>query len=229
MMNELSETIAAAWTSLPPILAATLSLVIGWLAAFALRLLVSGFLGLVRFDHLSERTGFSEFLRKGGAKYSPSKLVGTIAYWIVILVALYQASSALEPRIAQSLADKAIEMLPGLFAAFFVVVLGTVLVSFLANFALTIARNAGIPSATLIGRSIKLIGIILIVTVALEQIGLGKTILSTMLLLLFAALAFGTALAFGLGSVELARGAMQKFLRNLKERERGSKGSDLEG
>ena len=108
-------------------------------------------------------------------------------------------------------------------------VVGGILVAFLANFATTIARNAAMPHAALLSRSIKGVGYLIIATVALEQAGLGQTALSTMFLLLFGAAAFGLALAFGLGGKELARGAIERFLRNLRERERGSRGGDLEG
>jgi hypothetical protein len=178
---------------------------------------------------LSEKTGFTEFLRKGGVKYSPSKLIGSIAYWLVVLTALFQASKAMDVRIAEALTERAIALFPSILAAAFIAILGAVLVSFLANFVMTIARNAGVTNARIISRSIKLVGDLIVVTIALEQVGLGRTVLSSMFQLLFAALVFGIALAFGLGGKDLARDAMQRFIRALQERGRGPKGTDMEG
>ena len=50
-----------------------------------------------------------------------------------------------------------------------------------------------------------------------------------MLLMLFGALVFGLALAFGLGCKDIARSSMERWLRELRERERMTKGTDLEG
>lgn len=228
-MSALAETLVGLWEALPSAVAAALVLLSGWLAALLLRLLVSGLLGLLRFDRLSERAGLAEFLRKGAVTYSPSKLAGAIAYWIVILAALYRAALELDVGIAAALADKAKGLLPSLLAAVFVAVVGAILVSFLANFTLTIARNAGTPHAPLISRSIRATGDILVVSLALEQLGLGGTVLSTLLVILFAAVALGLALAFGIGGADLAKGALQNLLRNLRERARSDKGGDLEG
>jgi hypothetical protein len=228
-MNEAIETMGAAWNSMPQWILAILTPLLGSLLAIALRFAISRLFGLVKFDRLSEKAGFTEFLRKGAIKYSPSKLIGSIAYWIVIIVTLFQTAKVLDIRIARAIAEKAIELFPSLLAAIFVAVLGFILVSFLANFVNTIVRNAGGPHARLIARAIRAVGNLVVVTLSLEQMGLGQTVLSWMFLLLFGAVAFGTALAFGLGSVDMAKQAVQRLIRNLEERERGPKGGDLEG
>jgi hypothetical protein len=228
-MNEILSTIGGIWESFPAPLTAFITLIAGWMGAIIIRIVVSGVLTLARFDRLSEKAGISEFLRKGGVKFSPAKLVGLFAYWIVLLAALFAVSRALDVRIANALFDRVVEMLPSLLAAIFIVIAGAVIISFLATFVMTIARNAAIPNAPLVSRSIKLVGNILVVTIALDQVGLGKTIISSMFQLLFGAFVFGVALAFGLGCRDLAKDAAQKFLRNLRERERASKGADLEG
>jgi len=228
-MNEILQVVRSVREALPAFVVAALSLLLGWLAAVSLRFLVSRVLAAVKFDAFSDKTRLTEFLRTGGVGYSPSKLVGSIAYWLVLLVALFQASKAMDVRIAQALTDRVVELFPSLFAAAFIAILGAVLVSFLATFVMTIARNAGVPNAKLVSRAIKLVGDLIVVTIALEQVGLGQTVLSSMFQLLFAAVVFGLALAFGLGSKDLARGAMERFIRALRERERESKGTDLEG
>jgi hypothetical protein len=70
---------------------------------------------------------------------------------------------------------------------------------------------------------------VLVLSLALEQLNLSRSLLTSLFQILFAAAAFGTALAFGLGCKDIARDAMLRFLRNLREKERAEKGSDLEG
>jgi hypothetical protein len=47
--------------------------------------------------------------------------------------------------------------------------------------------------------------------------------------ILFAALVFGLALAFGLGCKDIARDAAMRFLQNLREKRRTDERADLEG
>jgi hypothetical protein len=68
-----------------------------------------------------------------------------------------------------------------------------------------------------------------VLSLALDQLNLSRSLITTLFQILFAAAAFAAALAFGLGCKDLARDAMQRLLRNLREKERAEKGSDLEG
>ncbi len=200
---------------------------LGWFAALLARFALSRFLKLVRFDSVSEKTGFSEFLRKGSVSYTPSSLVGRIAFWIVLLAALFQVSRIMDISVVNAVFDQAMSWVPSFLAALFIAIIGSILVSFFANFAGTLAGNAALPNARLLVRLIKYGGNLIVVVIALDQVGFGRSIVNSMFLLLFAALSFGTALAFGLGCKDIARDAFLKFMRNLREREH--RGTDLEG
>ena len=76
---------------------------------------------------------------------------------------------------------------------------------------------------------VKIAGYILVAGLALTQVDLGRTLISTMVQILFAAVAFGLALAFGLGCKDLARDAASRWLQNLREKRRSDGRSDLEG
>ncbi|MCX7024788.1 MAG: hypothetical protein NT080_09235 [Spirochaetes bacterium] len=228
-MKEIIDTVAAAWASLPSMVVALLTLPAGWLFALLSRFLVAGFLSLLGVDRIAKRTGAAEFLRKGGVEYSLSRLVGVLAYWAVLVAVLVRLAIILDVRLVASLYERVVELFPSLLAAVLVVAIGAVIVGFLANFAMTIARNAASRHPQAIGRAIKWAGNALVILIALDQVGLGRSILSTALLVLLAAASFGAALAFGLGCSTMAKEAATRFLRELRERDRGGKGSDLEG
>jgi hypothetical protein len=229
MMSDILDRIASAWAALPVPVSALIVLILGWVGARAIRFIVTKLLQLIRFDKFSSRTGLSEFLRKGKVKYSPSKLAGAIIYWIALLVVFLQVARILDQDIYNALSGKLIQFLPNIAAGILIAVVGYLVVSFVANFVLTIALNASVHSARLLSRVIKWLGVIIVVTMAMEQIGLGRSIVEFIFQILLAALAFGSALAFGLGCKDMARDALQKIIRNLREQERGSRGSDLEG
>ena len=228
-MNEIYKQAGAVWASLPPLLSALLLLLFGLLAAAALRFLVSKSLYVLRFDKLSDKLGVTEFLRKGKSNYTASRLAGAFVYWIVLLAAFLEVAKILDMGIYLAISEKLTHALPNLIAGVFIAIVGSLIVSFLANFVLTIALNASLSYARLLSRAIKWLGIIVVVTVSLEQAGLGRSIVEFTFQIVLGATLFGTALAFGLGCKDMAAGLFRRFLDNLREKERAAKGSDLEG
>jgi hypothetical protein len=192
--------------------------------AFLLRLLCWKLLPLIRFDVLCARIGISEFLRKGQVNRQLSRLVGTFMYGVVLIATFFQVCRQLDIEVVTSFSRQIAGSVPYILAAFFIVVVGLVVVSFIGNFVMTVARNAAYPPARLLARAVKITGIVLVLSLAFEQLDLSRSLITTLFQILFAA-----ALAFGLGCKDLARDAMQRFLRNLREKERAEKGPDLEG
>jgi hypothetical protein len=228
-MNEVLARLGALWGGAPLPLRVLGLLALGLLGATVLRFLVTSLLHLVRFDRMSERTGIADFLRKGNAKYTASRLVGALLYWLVVLFTLLRVLALIDYGTYLELTGRLARALPSLVAGLMILVIGGLLVSFFANFLLTIALNASFPNARLFSRAVKYLGYAVVASAAVEQVGLGQSIVQFIFEILLGAAAFGTALAFGLGCKDLARDAMQRFLRNLREKERGGKGPDLEG
>lgn len=228
-MNEVLDFLQKGWAGFPTWFQALLVLLCGVAGAFLGRFLVSAFLKLIRFDRLNDRIGVSEFLRKGGVVYTGSRLVGAGVFWIILITAFLETSRLLDITLITSVFAKFNTMLPGILAAILVTVVGLVIIGFIGNFTVTIARNAGFVHARLLGKAIRYIGFVLVGIVALEQIEVGAGIFGTVLLILFAALSLGLALAFGLGCKDMARDAAQKALRVIRENNRASSKSDLEG
>lgn len=228
-MSDLLAKIGAIWISLPTALRALVLLGGGWLGAKLVRQALTWILGLVRFDRMGDKTGFSEFLRKGNAHYTPSRLVGVLAYWLTLMAVFMEMLRILDPGIHTAFSGQIAKALPDLAAAIVIVVVGSLLASFLSNFILTIALNSSMPNARILAKVVKYLGVSIMVTLGLEQAGLGRSIVEYIFQILFAAVCFGAALAFGLGCKDLARDSMRRFISNLKERDRDRQGTDLEG
>lgn len=226
---DIADSIGSFFNAMPPIGGAFLIFILGWAAAHFVRFLVPKLLSLLRFDRVSEKTGIAGFLKKGNIDYTPSKLVGVLLYWFLMIIVLSNTVARLDKGAASSISVWIGSALPRTLAAGIIVVIGAVVVTFLANFFITIAKNAAVHNPVLIGKAIKYIGFIIVATMALEQLGLGQTIVSTIFILLFAAIAFGLALAFGLGCKDMARKYAEEFIRNIQEKERMKHGTDLEG
>jgi hypothetical protein len=226
---DLNAAITGFFDALPPIVGAIVIFAAGWLVAKLVRFVLPKMLGVLRFDRLSEKAGIAGFLKKGNVAHPPSQLLGILAYWFVMIFTLSSTVARLDESAAKSFSLWISSVLPRTITAGIIVVIGVVVVTFLSNFIVTIARNAAIHNPGMIGRVIKPAGFLVVATMALEQLGMGQTIISTIFLLLCAATALALALAFGLGCKDLARKYFEDFLRNIKEKERMKRGTDLEG
>lgn len=214
--------------SLPPAVAALLTLLLGLLLALLLRRLAVRTLDTARFNALCSRTGISEFLRKGNVPHSPGRLTALLLSWGVVLVAVLVALHLVGLGLVATMATRLEAALPALITGVCVLVLGYAIVAFTANVIRTVARNAASPYADLYAGAVRWLGILLILGVAVEQVGMETKLISAVLQIVLAAAAFGLALAFGLGCKDLARETAQHVLQNLRERHRQA-GSDMEG
>ncbi len=74
-----------------------------------------------------------------------------------------------------------------------------------------ISARSDIPSGQVLGQAIRYSLLLLVVVLALDELGVQTTILTTLIIVAVAAIALGLALSFGLGNRQLARGIMAGF------------------
>jgi hypothetical protein len=214
----------------PKVAIGLILLIVGLVLAILLRLLVTKLLELIRFNTLSDKTGVTEFLRKGQINYTPSKLIGNIIFWIIIILILFFIADIAGIKILGATIDKIVNSFPNIFGAFITLIIGSLIIIFISNFVQTIANNAAFPHANILSRAIKWIGVIFVLILSFENLNIGSKILGSTFLIVLASMAFGIALAFGIGCKDIARDLMEKVLQDLKERsKKGPKGPDLEG
>lgn len=223
------EDLNAYVSALPGWLIAMILIVAGWIAAVFTRFVVARLLTLLHFNQLCERTGTGSFLRKGEVAFLPAELVGRGVYWVILIGALMEAARLLDIGVATEFRQRIVAGLPALLSAFLVLIVGLLVVAFLSGFVRTVTRNAGSPYANLWSRITRWVGVILVLTIALEQAEIRGSILAGVIQILAAAIAFGMALAFGLGCKDMARNAMEKLIADVKERHRESSRPDMEG
>jgi hypothetical protein len=217
-MQSFLDFVMATWSGAPAIARGFAVLLVGWLGALLTKAIVRGLLALLRFDRFADKVGLGAFLEKGKVAYRPAKLVSVLFYWLALVMVFIIASRTLDIAAVNRITDSLVDALPSLFAGIFVIIIGIVIVTFLANVIETIARNAAIGDARAVARISRYIGFAAIFLLASDQLGLSQGLLTTFLVIAFAAIALAFAIAFGLGSVDLAREAMQNLLKTLHDR-----------
>jgi hypothetical protein len=197
---------------LPRVLLAVVILIAGWLLAKAVRFAVVRTLRAVNFNVVTEKAGIDAFLRQGGGDVDTIRVLGALAYWLVILAALMIASNSLELAYVTELIGRIVLFVPKVIVAVVVLVFGAYFARFVAMALATYLANIGVRDAALFGRIAQYAIMAFVVLIALDQLGLGDIIRQTFLIVV-AAVAFGLAIAFGLGGRRRARELIERWTR----------------
>ncbi len=218
VMDSVREILTRVGVFIPRLIGVLLILVIGWLIAKLIETVIVRVLKLVRLDTLSERSGTSNFLAKGGIKYTLSELLGVLIYWLMMLIVFMTALNALQWTVAAELLNKVVAFIPNIIVAIFVLVIGMFVSAVLAGIVRTAASNAGIKQARLLGQITQAVVVIFAAVIALEQLNIGKIIIASAVQIVLAALGLGLAIAFGVGCKDIAGKYVSDLIKKLREK-----------
>ena len=205
---------------LPNILAAIVILIAGWIVARLLRAAVGRGLRVIRFPVLTAKAGIDDFLKTGGVEKSTTDVVAILVYWLVMLIVLVAAVTALQLDAASIVLNQILFYIPNIIVAVIVVAVGLYAANFVSALVRTAVANAGIEQSEFVAAISRYAMIIFTFAIALEQLGIGREIVTNGFLVLLGAASFAAALAVGLG----ARDVVARYLEELmkKREERGS-------
>jgi hypothetical protein len=192
-----------AW--LPALLGALAILVIGYFVAKVVSGLVWRGLHRAGFDRTLHGGQGGSLVQK--LTSSPSKLVGTVAFWAIMLGTISLAVSVLGIEALTAFVAAIYAYLPNVLAAVLIfLVAGAVS----AGVAALATRTMG---GTALGKIVATAAPILVMTIAtfmiLDQLMIAESIVTITYAGLVGAIALGTALAFGLGGRDVARELLQ--------------------
>lgn len=192
-----------AW--LPALLGALAILVIGYFVAKVVSGLVWRGLHRAGFDRTLHSGQGGTFVQK--LTSSPSKLVGTVAFWAVMLGAISLSVAVLGIEALTDFVAAVYAYLPNVLAAVLIFLVAGAISAGVAGLA---RRTMG---DTPLGRIVATAAPILVMTIAtfmiLDQLMIAESIVTITYAGLIGAIALGSALAFGLGGREVAREMLQ--------------------
>jgi hypothetical protein len=199
---------------IPSLLGAIVIILLGWLLAKILKTALIKLLVAVRFEKFSERSGLSKFLSRGDIKHSLAEILGTAFFWIILLFFIYVATDVLHWTLIRDVINRIITFIPNLIAALLIIIVGVLLSSFFKGLIKVAATSYALTHRELIGRIVQYLIIFFSVAVSLEQLGIATHILVNSVLIIIGAMAFGLALAFGLGSKDIVGKIVNKMLES---------------
>lgn len=198
--------------ALPQIIGALLILLIGWIIARVLKKLIIRGLKLVRFNYLTEKSGIEKFLSDGGVKVSSIDIIGTLVYWIIMLVVILATLNSLKLTAASTLFNEIMLYIPNIIVAIIVLILGIYSARIVSQVLITSLKNMKETTAVIIGRIAYYAIIVLTVFIILGQLNIADEIATSAFIILFGAICLAFGLAFGLGGKDWAADIIKKYL-----------------
>jgi small-conductance mechanosensitive channel len=199
-----------AW--LPAILSALLLLIVGWLVARISQALIGRLLHRLGIDRLAERTGIANGLKTIGVQNTLSFLMARTTYWLILIFFILLALGALGlTDVVTSALSGFLAFLPRLVAATVILLIGAFIARVVGDAVTAMTVGSNVPSGRVLGQAVRYSILLVVIILALDELGVQTTILTTIVIVTITALALGLALAFGLGNRDLAHGIMAGF------------------
>ena len=191
---------------LPLLLAAIVVFIIGMLVARLVSRLLQTGARKMGFDQVIERTGVTDRIREGGIAFSASGFLGSLGYWIVMLITLTVVADTLHWTMLGDFLRRIVAFTPTLLVAMAILVVGFLAARLVHDLVEGSIRASGMnDSAAETVASIARVSVIVFACMAaLTQIGVAEDLIRILFAGMVAAAALGIGLAFGLGGREPA-------------------------
>jgi len=187
------------------ILALLISFVLAWLFAIVVRRVLAG----IHFDERLNRWGFAS-LGEWSPMNSPTRLVSRTTACLVILTGFLIGLAAFDAESTSLLVRSVFAYVPNILGALLVLLVGSIVASFLARSVLIGAVNLNLQYARMLSLGVKWLVIVLAVAMALEHLRIAPGIVELAFGILFGGIVLTLVLAIGLNSRELVTKSMER-------------------
>lgn len=215
LMALLIEPFHGFWTQLsvklPGILAALVLLLIGMVVARVMRTAIQSGLKYAKLDQYTDKINLNELLSRLGMGRSPSFVVGFIVYWLVIVVFLLAAANAVNLVVVAQVLERFLLFIPHVLAAVLVVAAGLLIGRFLGEIVQNAATANRIQGSVALSKAVKFVIIVFSAVMALEQLGIDTSIMTSSAQIILATFGLALAIAFGLGGRDVAADIIRDF------------------
>ena len=187
---------------LPKLLGFILVLAIGWIVAKVVKTAVTKLLQKVGLDKALHSGTTGQYVDRIAPDTSPSRLIGSLAYWFIFLGALAIAVSQLGIAALDNFVAAIGAYLPNIIAAVLIFVVAGAIAAAIGGL---VARTMGdTPTGKVVGSVVPVLVMAIATFMILNQLQIAEEIVTITYAALLGAAALAMALAFGLGGRDLA-------------------------
>jgi hypothetical protein len=187
---------------LPNVLGFLIILIIGYVIARVVKGILTKVLEKAGLDRALHSGQTGQYVEKVSPGASPSKLVGSIAFWFLFLGAVSLAVSALKIPALTTFVSAIYGYLPNVIAAVIIFVVAGAIAGAVAT--LVTKTMGDTPTGKLVASIVPLLIMAIAAFMILNQLQIAPAIVTITYAVLLGSLGLGMALAFGLGGREAA-------------------------
>jgi len=217
MLTSLAGGLAMFFAAVPKVIAFAVILVLGWFLAGLVTRLAARILRAVHFNDLSERSGFSGFVRNIGVQTDSAGFLAMVANWFMRLIVLVVAFDALGLPAVSDVLRQLLLWLPNLAVGIVVLVIGGLLANAAAGVVRGATASAGFRHPQLIANVARASVWIFAIIVAVNQIGIAQTLVNTLFMGAVALVVLALGLSFGLGGRDVAGKLLNKWYEEARD------------
>lgn len=221
-MNELWERLRAGagemGSFVPALAGAVVILLVGWFVARQVQRWMNQTLARLDFNRVAAAGGLDEVVGRTGSRLDPVHALAKLIFWLVMLVVILLASTALGLESINQMFGTMLAFIPTLIAGIVIVILGMILGEFVRGLILASAGNvSGVPTVAKLAKGAV---VVIAIFMALQQVGVAEEIVTAAFTLTLGAVALAVGLAFGLGNRDLAGEITRRWYEEGRRRDR---------
>jgi hypothetical protein len=210
---------------IPKLIGFLIILAIGYIVAKVVKKLVVTLLEKVGLDKAMHSGSVGDYVNKAAPDFSPSKLIGAVAFWFIFLGAISIAVSQLGIPALNTFVASIAAYLPNVIAALLIFVIAGVIAAAIGGL---VARTMGdTPTGKIVGSVVPVLVMAIATFMILNQLQIAPEIVTITYASLLGGVFLAMALAFGLGGREVA-GQMLADAYDKGQQQRGRVRRDME-
>ena len=183
----------------PRLFGAVVVLLLALVAALFLQRLMARFLEEIGLDDLFQRTGAANSLWQFGYEGRPSRLLGIVLFWGIMLTGLAGALSVLGLSSLENTMDQIVNLSGRALVALVILIAGVLSAGWLAELVAREAENAGLRGPNVFRRVVFITVVAIAALLAAEQLGLETYVLILLAIVALGTIGIAAALALGQG------------------------------
>jgi len=203
---------------LPNFLGALIVFLIGLLIAAGLGSLVNKIITAIKLDKLLSKLGVDKFCERAGWKLNSGKFLGEVVRWFFILVFLLAATDILKLTAISGFLKDVVLYLPNIVIAIIIIIASIIVADFLASLVRGTVKGANLYASQFLSSLTQWVVLIFGFLTALLQLGVGVTIINTVITGVIAMFAIAGGIRFWLGGKDYAAYLVNEFRQRIEEK-----------
>lgn len=189
---------------LPKLMVAAVIVFVGWVIATTISRMIEGTFKRAGFDKLFQQSGMGKALGGLGIHPAAGLIVSRLSYWLLLLFTIKAAAGSAGMTDVSAIILAVFKILPKIAIALIILAFGIFVADLLRRTVAAALARLGLEYANTLASLIFGLVLVIVLTVALAQLGIQADLLISCVQIILTGAAFALALGMGLGLKEAA-------------------------